>query len=111
MTRPDPIRTGFFTYIPRGLKFLKIFRTPMKKFLGPPLVVTGSQTSNRVGPNRFFSRLDWVENQFIKPVLPEFHAPSRATLKNQAKICYGVIRSSRTVAFRLSFYDDYLKIY
>ncbi|MFS7914845.1 hypothetical protein Hanom_Chr02g00158341 [Helianthus anomalus] len=36
-TRPDPIRTDFFTYIPRGLKLLKMFRTPIEKFLGPPL--------------------------------------------------------------------------
>ncbi|KAM0038194.1 hypothetical protein Hdeb2414_s0013g00412011 [Helianthus debilis subsp. tardiflorus] len=35
MTRPDTNR--FFTYILWGLKFLKMFRTPMEKFLGPPL--------------------------------------------------------------------------
>ncbi|MFS8031679.1 hypothetical protein Hanom_Chr17g01548711 [Helianthus anomalus] len=26
------------THIPRGLKFLKMFRTPMEKFLRPPLI-------------------------------------------------------------------------
>ncbi|MFS8016956.1 hypothetical protein Hanom_Chr15g01374631 [Helianthus anomalus] len=39
LTRPDPIRTDFFTYIPRGLKLLKIFRTPIEKFLSPPLTL------------------------------------------------------------------------
>ncbi|MFS7904701.1 hypothetical protein Hanom_Chr01g00039171 [Helianthus anomalus] len=37
-TRTDPIRTNIFTYIPWGLKFLKMFRTPIKKILGPPLI-------------------------------------------------------------------------
>ncbi|MFS8030500.1 hypothetical protein Hanom_Chr17g01534781 [Helianthus anomalus] len=41
LTRPDPIRTDFFTYIPRGLKLLKMFRTPIEKFLGPPLLQAG----------------------------------------------------------------------
>ncbi|MFS7990288.1 hypothetical protein Hanom_Chr11g01057031 [Helianthus anomalus] len=36
-TRTDPIRTNFFTYIPWVLKFLKMFHTPMKKFLGQSL--------------------------------------------------------------------------
>ncbi|MFS7950913.1 hypothetical protein Hanom_Chr07g00588781 [Helianthus anomalus] len=43
-TRLDPIRTDFFTYIPRGLKLLKMFRTPIEKFLGPPLELTCHNT-------------------------------------------------------------------
>ncbi|KAJ0844281.1 hypothetical protein HanRHA438_Chr15g0700671 [Helianthus annuus] len=41
MTRLDPNRPDtnrFFIYIPWGLKFLKMLRTPMEKFLGPPLI-------------------------------------------------------------------------
>ncbi|MFS8012532.1 hypothetical protein Hanom_Chr14g01322001 [Helianthus anomalus] len=40
LTQTDPIRTNFFTYIPWGLILLKMFRTPMKKFMRPPPLET-----------------------------------------------------------------------
>ncbi|MFS7993759.1 hypothetical protein Hanom_Chr12g01097871 [Helianthus anomalus] len=40
MTRPDPTRYEPIFYIARRLKSLKNFRTPRKKIMGPPLLIT-----------------------------------------------------------------------
>ncbi|KAJ0507338.1 hypothetical protein HanIR_Chr11g0505181 [Helianthus annuus] len=63
MTRPDPIRTVFFTYIPRGLKFLKIFRTPMKKFLGPLLHIQNYEIALVVKCFLLHPRLNRLKSQ------------------------------------------------
>ena len=82
-TRPDPIRTDFFTYIPRGLKFLKMFRTTMEKFLGPPLVgglmgygLVGWNVQPEPDPYYYVSKISTLTRSILIPVNPN---PNRLT--------------------------------